>query len=398
MDKGISIIIPAYNGGSIFLDLLEKIKEQDYAGDIQLIVVDSGSVDGTAEFAEKAGAIVKRIDKNTFHHARTRNYALHLAKYDKVVFIVQDAVPFSETWLSGLEKSLAATETAAVYTSQIPHDDASIYARFEVDSINISRGPDPKLCSLDSLEAFHKMPYEKACRTIGLDNVCAIYRKELLEKTPFPDVEYAEDMAWALKIMLSGYSIFYQPNIKVKHSHNRPPEYGFQRQVVNSVWPAKIMGRVKVDHSFLSIKDITVLSLGVLFFAEDFKSRFFTEEAAGKKIKILSEETQKIPKPECLTESVMSLLTPSGEKSISLDVELQKAGVERQACQEITDSFDLIRNKYNVILKDSLIDVIDQLVAKVLGRIYGEVFASYILKDDISPELDDFMRPYLHGI
>ncbi|MBN1276163.1 MAG: glycosyltransferase family 2 protein, partial [Deltaproteobacteria bacterium] len=388
MDKGISIIIPAYNGGSTFLDLLEKIKEQDYAEDIQLIVIDSGSIDRTAENAEKSGALVKRIDKNTFHHARTRNYALNLAKYDKVVFIVQDAVPFSETWLSDLEKSLVDTEAAAVYTSQIPHDNASIYARFEVDSINSSRGTEPELWCLDSLEAFHKMPYEKACRTIGLDNVCAIYRKELLEKTPFPDVDYAEDIAWALQTLVSGHSIFYQPNIKVKHSHNRPPEYGFHRQVVNSVWPAKIMGRVKADHSFLTIRDMIALSFGVLYFAGQLKSGLFSEETAEKKIITFSEGTQKIPKPECFTERVMALLfNPSREKSISLDVELQKAGIERQACQEITELFDLIRNKYNVMLKDSLIDVIDQLVAKVLGRIYGEVFASYILKDDISPEL-----------
>ena len=47
------------------------------------------------------------------------------------------------------------------------------------------------------MEAFQAMPYDNACRRIGLDNVCAIYEKEVLEKAPFPDVEFAEDLACA---------------------------------------------------------------------------------------------------------------------------------------------------------------------------------------------------------
>jgi len=62
-------------------------------GEIQLIVVDSGSTDGTIELAERAGALIRRIDKNKFHHAKTRNEAVLLADFDNIVFTVQDAIP-----------------------------------------------------------------------------------------------------------------------------------------------------------------------------------------------------------------------------------------------------------------------------------------------------------------
>ncbi|MBC8427082.1 MAG: glycosyltransferase, partial [Deltaproteobacteria bacterium] len=52
MEKGISIIIPTYNGGRIFSKCLEMIGQQDYGAEIQLIIVDSGSTDGTVELAE----------------------------------------------------------------------------------------------------------------------------------------------------------------------------------------------------------------------------------------------------------------------------------------------------------------------------------------------------------
>ena len=96
MEKGISIIVPTYNGGQVFSKCLEKIGQQDYSGQIQLIILDSGSTDGTAELAERAGAFVRIIDRRQFHHSKTRNSAIRLAKFDKIVFTVQDAVSCSK--------------------------------------------------------------------------------------------------------------------------------------------------------------------------------------------------------------------------------------------------------------------------------------------------------------
>ncbi|MBU1932235.1 glycosyltransferase, partial [Patescibacteria group bacterium] len=59
MGQGISIIIPTHNGGQVFSRCLEMIGQQDYSGHIQLIIVDSGSTDGTVELAERGGALIK---------------------------------------------------------------------------------------------------------------------------------------------------------------------------------------------------------------------------------------------------------------------------------------------------------------------------------------------------
>ena len=158
MNKGISIIIPTYNGGGIFSECLEMFGQQDYSGQVQLIVIDSGSVDGTIELAEKAGALIKKIDRRRFHHAGTRNEAVLLADSGNIVFTVQDAVPCSKSWLSDLDRSLCETGVAAVYTDQIPHDDATPYARFEIESISKARGQKAKIQFIESSRAFNKMP------------------------------------------------------------------------------------------------------------------------------------------------------------------------------------------------------------------------------------------------
>jgi glycosyltransferase involved in cell wall biosynthesis len=43
MEKGVTIIIPTLNGGSIFPQCLAAIKGQENADPLQLIVIDSGS-------------------------------------------------------------------------------------------------------------------------------------------------------------------------------------------------------------------------------------------------------------------------------------------------------------------------------------------------------------------
>jgi len=398
MEKGISLIIPTYNGGQIFLKCLEMIGHQDYAGQLQLIIVDSGSIDGTVESAKRAGALVKRIDKKQFHHATTRNEAVFWADFDTILFTVQDAVPCSNDWLADLEKSLCETGAAAVYTDQIPHDDATAYARLETESISRARGRKKKIQQIESLDAFNEMSYDAAYRAIGLDNVCAMYRKELLVNIPFPNVDFAEDMAWAFKIMLLGHKILYNPDIKVKHSHNRSPEYAFNRQVINSFWCAKIMNRVKDDISFLTVRDLMALT-GVL-------GRFANQldaDSLGEKERLdIQHNTSSrffsaIQKKFSLINRVKFFLIDHFIKnSKALSPELRT--IEQQAEEEIRNVLKLIEEEYRVTAAEEWMGVLDQSAANILGRIYGEAYAGSMLRGKISSQLAAFMAPYMRGV
>lgn len=398
MKKGVSIIIPAFNGGHIFSRCLEAIGQQEYDGQVQLIVIDSGSTDGTPELAEKAGAVIKRIGKGKFHHARTRNEAVFLADFDKIVFTVQDAVPCSTSWLSDLERSLCETDVAAVYTDQIPHDDATPYARFEIESISRARGREQKIQQVESFEAFREMPYDEAYRTISLDNVCAIYKKELLINIPFPEVDFAEDMAWAFKNMLLGQRLLYQPDIKVKHSHNRSPEYAFNRQVINSFWCAKIMGRVGDDLSFVTVGDLMALTGALGRFVNRLGSDILDgEEPRDTNRRRLPQVIDKIKQRYSLRNRVKYLFVGKSSRNSSLEPpELRMIGKEAE--EGIKHVLNLIENEYKVTAGGELIEALDQSVANILGRVYGEVYASCMVKGKISSQLAAFIKPYMRGV
>jgi glycosyltransferase involved in cell wall biosynthesis len=394
MEEGVSIIIPTCNGGQIFSECLAAIKRQDYAGPLQLIVVDSGSTDKTVQLAEKAGAQVQKVDPKQFHHARTRNEAVSLANHEKIIFMVQDAVPSSDEWLKALVQTLDQYPVAAAYTAQIPHDEATPFARFEIESINEARGHEPVIQALESLESYGEMPYHRAYRTIGLDDVCAIYRRDRLLKAPFPEVDFAEDMAWAQKNLLMGYKILYNPRIKVKHSHNRPPQYAFRRQIINAFWCAKIMGRVEDDLSFLKVGDLKTLTSDVLQHVSGLRSDIFTSEVENPgEETLLREILGKYPAENRLKRFLAGRFfrkqkpVPDGLRKLAGDMETR-----------IETLFHLIREKYGIREEGEQISLLDQVVANVMGRAYGEVYASRLLKDNISSSFESLMCPFFHGV
>ena len=394
MEEGVSIVIPTCNGGQIFSECLAAIKGQDYAGPVQLIVVDSGSTDKTVELAEKAGARVQKVDPKQFHHARTRNEAVSLADHGKIIFMVQDAVPSTDAWLRALAQTLDQYPVAAAYTAQMPHDEATPFARFEIESINEARGHEPVIQEIESLESYGEMPYHQAYRTIGLDDVCAIYRKDRLLETPFPEVDYAEDMAWAQKNLLMGYKILYNPRIKVKHSHNRSPQYAFRRQIINAFWCAKIMGRVEDDLAFLKVGDLKLLTSDVLHTVSGLRSDIFTSEVEyPDEETLLREILGKYPAENRLKRFLAGRVfrkqkpIPDGLRKLAGDIKTR-----------IETLFHLIREKYGIREEEEQISLLDQVVANVMGRAYGEVYARRFLKDNISSSFEYLMRPFFHGV
>jgi len=49
----VSVVVPTYNSASTLGGCLESIKNQDYQGEVEIIIADGGSTDSTLEIAGK---------------------------------------------------------------------------------------------------------------------------------------------------------------------------------------------------------------------------------------------------------------------------------------------------------------------------------------------------------
>jgi hypothetical protein len=102
LDAKVSVVIPTFNGGDELLWLLRKLQGQQAVREVEIVVVDSGSTDGSAERARALGAVVVEITQAEFSHSHARNLGADRASGDYLLFMVQDAYPIGQLWLYGL--------------------------------------------------------------------------------------------------------------------------------------------------------------------------------------------------------------------------------------------------------------------------------------------------------
>ncbi len=122
----ITLIIPTYNAGSIWPNVLDAIKQQTIYPD-KLIVIDSGSKDETVLLASDLKNIsIFNIDSKDFNHGGTRNLAVtKTLDADVIIFLTQDAILADSDAIKNLVYYFSDPLIAAVCGRQLPHKDAN---------------------------------------------------------------------------------------------------------------------------------------------------------------------------------------------------------------------------------------------------------------------------------
>jgi glycosyltransferase involved in cell wall biosynthesis len=94
MNPGISIIIPTYNRELFVTEAIQSVLDQEYNGNLEIIISDDGSTDKTLEMAETFGKKVKIIRKpancKTQGVASTRNRGIKASTQPFVCFLDSD--------------------------------------------------------------------------------------------------------------------------------------------------------------------------------------------------------------------------------------------------------------------------------------------------------------------
>src|SRR3954469_19601853 len=134
MAAEVSVAIPVYNGARYLDEVLSAVRTQRIDREVELLVVDSGSNDGSLEIAERHGARIHRIPKAGSSPGGTRNLAMEMAAGEHVAFITQDATPAHDGWLAALLEGFAqAEDVAAVFGPHVPRPDASHMIQAEME-------------------------------------------------------------------------------------------------------------------------------------------------------------------------------------------------------------------------------------------------------------------------
>jgi rhamnosyltransferase len=225
-DPLVSIVMRSCNEAWALKETLPAIQQQEYRN-WELIVIDSGSTDGSVDLiraAEPAHFI--QIEKQDYIPGRVMNCGMSLARSEYVIFINADATPQGCNWLRPLVNGLLDSQTAAVYGRQIPRPDCrAVYAH------------DYERCFGENRESAQWDHFFSMANS-GV-------RKDLWKRRRFAEtITYSEDDEWTRWCRAEGYKILYVLESVAMHSHNYTPAQAYKRsfgeaQALAYVWTGK---------------------------------------------------------------------------------------------------------------------------------------------------------------
>lgn len=232
LNESVSIVIPTKNAGESFRNLLMMLRNQKGLSKIEIVVVDSGSIDDTVSFASEYGAKVVVIRPEDFTHSYSRNLGSDHTECNYLLFTTQDALPPSDTWLYELIKVHIANDVAAVSCAESPRAHADLFYR--VLAWNHYR-----FLEVDKYDRILSCPNEinyVSLRKNGqLSDIACLIKKDIFQRYKYR-YNYGEDLDLGIRLIKDGYKIAFLSSIRIIHSHDRPAFYYLKRGYVDNVF------------------------------------------------------------------------------------------------------------------------------------------------------------------
>lgn len=227
----VTVAVLTYNGEQYLEEILVAVESQQLDGDIEILVLDSGSSDRTLEIVRAHPAVrLHEIPNSEFGHGKTRNLAASLAKGEFIAYLTHDAIPADEHWLRELLAPMRdeSTGIVAVMGKQIPRSGCFPLLKYEIQSVFAGFGPDFGMTVFENT-GFARSQAQRDSLAFYSDVNSATRRRFLLDTIPYRDVRYSEDMLFGQDLIEAGFRKAYAPRGAVVHSNDLTlAEYGMR--------------------------------------------------------------------------------------------------------------------------------------------------------------------------
>lgn len=254
----VSVVIPTLNAGAEFPWLLQKLQGQQGIGGVEIVVVDSGSRDGTVAVAREAGCVVVEILPSEFSHSYARNRGADEATGDYLLFMVQDAYPIGDHWMAGILQFLqdhAHEKLVAASCAEYSRSDSDVM----YDSMIHTHYQFLGCLHYDRIGEL-KDGGHAALRSEGqLSDVSCMIDRATFQRYRYRG-DYAEDLDLGIRLIQDGYRVAMLASVKVIHSHNRPAYYYLKRSFVDVIFLVNLFP----DFDYAHIESQSGLFAGVL--------------------------------------------------------------------------------------------------------------------------------------
>jgi rhamnosyltransferase len=202
----VSLVIRAKNEARFIGETLHAVFDSVALTPRQVVVVDSGSTDGTQSIVQSFPAKLIQITPEEFTYGYALNLGVAEVDTEIVATLSAHSLPSSPEWLRNLIAPFSRPRVAGVYGRQLPRANATF---FELIGMRLTGVLSDSPRMLDRKPLF--------------SNANGAFRRVLWLEHPFDErIGGAEDIAWVRTMQERGYLIAYEPSAAVYHSHGEP--------------------------------------------------------------------------------------------------------------------------------------------------------------------------------
>ncbi len=197
----LSVVIRSRNEARWMARCLFALKHQRMA-DVEPIVVDNDSTDGSVEIARSMGAKVVRIGADEFSYGRAINLGAAAASHPSIAVLSAHCLPVDDLWADYLVAALSVEKNiAGVYGRQEPLPDTSAFDKRD-------------------LWLTFRDERLRQTRDTFFHNANSAIPREVWREQPFDEtIEGQEDREWGERMIRLGYVLRYEPHARVYHFH-----------------------------------------------------------------------------------------------------------------------------------------------------------------------------------
>ncbi len=211
--QAVSVVMRSFNEAWAIGETIRQLFSQDFEGEIELVVVDSGSSDGSLEIIKEAKPTkLIQIPLGTYVPGVVLNRGAHETTHDWIIYLNADATPVGDNWLTNLLRPcLTGDRVGAAFSRQIPRPDCKAVFAHDYDRCF---GPNRESTNWDH---FFSMVS------------CVTHRSIITQYPVREDLQYAEDDEWTRRLAQNGFGIIYAADSAVMHSHNYSLRQSYKR-------------------------------------------------------------------------------------------------------------------------------------------------------------------------
>jgi glycosyltransferase involved in cell wall biosynthesis len=189
--------------------------------ELELVIVDNESTDGSVAVALAHGAVVVPISTADFSWGRALNLGIGRSRGTIVILLSADVEPVGNDWLEKVLYPLrSAPELAAAYGRQIPRADAPVDEIIRLQRTFPVRSS--RVFANDLRTAEGELPF--------LSNACAALRRSAWEYRSFDELcQAGEEQPWMAAQLAQGLGYVYVAEALAYHSHRDPVTRGAYR-------------------------------------------------------------------------------------------------------------------------------------------------------------------------